>query len=73
MAIAALALAAPLLNAATTGDHLLRTVHEGNWAIAGMDLALLATAVTAALVARQLFRRRARTHAAGLALEASRG
>ncbi len=73
VAIAALALAAPLLNAATTGDHLLRTVQEGNWAIAGMDLALLATAVTAALVARQLFRRRARTHAAGLALEASRG
>ena len=31
----------PLLNALTTGDHLLRTVSRGDWATAGCDLAFI--------------------------------
>lgn len=47
-AVALLALAAVALNAATTGDHLLRTLAAGRWAVAGVDLGLLAGAALAA-------------------------
>ncbi len=56
-AIAALALAAVGLNWLTTGDHLLRTLRAGYWPVAGIDLALLASAGVAALAARRLKRR----------------
>ncbi len=55
-AIAALAVAAVLLNALTTGDHLLRTLAAGSWPVAGVDLMLLASAGVAGLAARRLSR-----------------
>ncbi len=55
--VAALAVAAMLLNWATTGDHLLRTLGSGYWPVAGVDLALLASAALAMLAARRLKRR----------------
>ncbi len=58
--IAVLAVAAPLLNWITTGDHLLRTIGAGYWPVAGLDLVLLATsgiAVTAALHLRRRARK----------------
>lgn len=54
--IAALALLAPVLNGVTTGDHLLKTVMEGYWPVAGMDLMLLVGAGIALAVARKLRR-----------------
>ncbi|KAF1688227.1 peptidase [Pseudoxanthomonas broegbernensis] len=62
-AIAVLAVAAVALNWVTTGDHLLRTLGAGYWPVAGMDLALLASAALAALAARTLSRRVAATAA----------
>ncbi|NSL53434.1 PepSY-associated TM helix domain-containing protein [Uliginosibacterium aquaticum] len=60
-AIAALALAAVLLNWLSTGDHLLQTIIlEPYWAVAGVDLSLLAAAGLAALAARRLARREQR-------------
>lgn len=56
-AIAVLAVSAVLLNWATTGDHLLRTIGSGYWPVAGLDLALSASAVLAVLAARELGRR----------------
>ncbi|MCU0764118.1 MAG: PepSY domain-containing protein, partial [Hydrogenophaga sp.] len=57
-AIAALAVAAVVLNAITTGDHLVKTVFtETYWAVAGVDLSLLAGAAIAGWAARQLARR----------------
>jgi uncharacterized iron-regulated membrane protein len=54
-AIAALAVAAVLLNGLTTGDHLLKTVFtETYWAVAGVDLSLLMAALIAVWTARQL-------------------
>lgn len=54
-AIAALAVAAVALNAITTGDHLIKTVFtETYWAVAGVDLSLLASAGVAVWAARQL-------------------
>jgi uncharacterized iron-regulated membrane protein len=54
-AIAVLAVAAVLLNAATTGDHLVRTLFtQPYWPVAGVDLALLACAGIAVLAARRL-------------------
>lgn len=47
-------LALPLLNAATTGDHLLATVGGGDWAVAGVDLACLVAAALAWAGARRL-------------------
>ena len=59
--IAALALAAVLLNWLTTGDHLLHTLFiEPYWAVAGVDLSLLVTAGLAILAARRLARREQR-------------
>ncbi|HEU4457588.1 MAG TPA: PepSY-associated TM helix domain-containing protein [Methylibium sp.] len=55
-AVALLALAAVVLNAATTGDHLLKTLGSGMGAVAGVDLGLLATAGLAACVVQRLRR-----------------
>ncbi|HVK95060.1 MAG TPA: PepSY-associated TM helix domain-containing protein [Noviherbaspirillum sp.] len=55
--ICVLALACVLLNAVTTGDHPVRAVSSGMWAVAGMDLMLLALALFAAKVARRLGRK----------------
>ncbi|MCG8354347.1 MAG: hypothetical protein MI920_02125, partial [Kiloniellales bacterium] len=41
----------------TTGDHLARSLTEDLWAVAGMDLMLLAGAAIAALTAGRLRRR----------------
>lgn len=54
--IALAAAAAFVLNAVTTGDHLLATMGEGLWAVAGVDLALLAAAAIAMFSARRLSR-----------------
>jgi len=54
--IAVLALVAPVLNWVTTGDHLLKTVLEGYWPVAGMDLLLLTGAGVAVYAARRLSR-----------------
>lgn len=56
-AVAALAVAAVLLNWSTTGDHLLRTIGSGYWPVAGLDLSLLASAALAIVAARRLRRR----------------
>jgi uncharacterized iron-regulated membrane protein len=56
-AIAALAGAAVALNWAVTGDHLLETIGSGYWPVAGLDLALFASAVVAAFAALSLHRR----------------
>jgi uncharacterized iron-regulated membrane protein len=53
-AIGVLALVALLLNAITTGDHLLATFARGDWQVFGVDAGLLLLAVLAALVARRL-------------------
>lgn len=51
-AIAGLSLAAVLLNWTSTGDHLLRTLAQTYWPVAGLDLALIATAGLAVMGAR---------------------
>jgi uncharacterized iron-regulated membrane protein len=66
-AVAAMAVAAVLLNWMTTGDHLLRTVGAGYWPVAGVDLFMLASAVIALMAARKL-RRRAGAPVAAMAL-----
>lgn len=63
-AIAALGVAAVLLNWTSTGDHLVKTVGAGYWPVAGVDLSLLAAAVLAVLAARKLRRREAAASAA---------
>jgi uncharacterized iron-regulated membrane protein len=60
-AVAGLAVAAVLLNWGTTGDHLIETMLvEPYWPVAGLDLALLASAGVAVAAARALGRREAR-------------
>lgn len=56
-AIGVLAVSAVLLNWITTGDHLLRTLRELYWPVAGMDLALLFSAAIAFFAARKLKQR----------------
>ncbi|MGS5089599.1 PepSY-associated TM helix domain-containing protein [Hydrogenophaga sp. A37] len=57
-AVAALAVAAVGLNWLSTGDHLIKTVFTHTyWAVAGVDLSLLASAGIAVWVARRLARR----------------
>ncbi len=58
LAVAVMAVAAVLLNWVTTGDHLLRTLREGYWPVAGVDLFMLVGAGLALLSARWLKRRR---------------
>ena len=55
-AVAALAVVAVLLNWATTGDHLFKTLAAGYWPVAGVDLFLLVAAAIAAWAARRLRR-----------------
>lgn len=57
-AVAALAFTAVLLNWITTGDHLLKTLAERYWPVAGLDLALLVVGAVAAGTAVKLRRRR---------------
>lgn len=57
LAIAVLAVTAPVLNWITTGDHLLRTIAAAYWPVAGTDLFMLTGAAVAALAARKLARR----------------
>jgi uncharacterized iron-regulated membrane protein len=52
--ISALAVAAVFANWATTGDHLVSVIARRYWAVAGVDLALLATAAVAAATALHL-------------------
>ena len=56
-AVGMLGLLAVTLNWATTGHHLAHTLGHGLWAVAGMDLLLLAMAALAAVTARHLTRR----------------
>jgi uncharacterized iron-regulated membrane protein len=63
-AICAMALTCVLLNAATTGDHLIQSVSSGRWAVAGMDALLLALALLSAVGARRLGRTMAPSPAA---------
>lgn len=66
--IAGLSVAAVLLNWATTGDHLVKTIFTDTyWAVAGVDLSLLAGAGVAACAARMLAQREQR----GLRVEAA--
>jgi uncharacterized iron-regulated membrane protein len=54
-ALAALSVAAVVLNWITTGDHLIKTVFtETYWPVAGVDLSLLAAAALAIWAARKL-------------------
>ncbi len=62
-AIAVLSAAAVLLNWATTGDHLIKTVSEGYWPVAALDLVLLITSVIAFRTGRALRRRELRVSA----------
>ncbi|MGB3621675.1 MAG: PepSY-associated TM helix domain-containing protein [Ketobacter sp.] len=55
--IALLAVSAVVLNWITTGDHLLKTLSEPYWPVAGMDLVLLVTAACSVQAARVLQRR----------------
>jgi uncharacterized iron-regulated membrane protein len=52
--IAALAVLAAMLNGVLTGDHLFMTLAQSNFALAGTDLVLLASAALAVLAARRL-------------------
>lgn len=52
--VAALAVLAVLANWLGTGDHLLHTLGQGMWPVAGMDLVLLAGALAAWRAARRL-------------------
>lgn len=54
--ICILACACVVLNAVTTGDHLLRTVSTGLWSVAGMDAMLLVSGLLSAWTARRLGR-----------------
>lgn len=61
-----LAVVAVVLNAVTTGDHLIRSLaHRHLWAVAGMDLMLLTGALIAALAVSRLAHRRSRTPSSG--------
>jgi uncharacterized iron-regulated membrane protein len=55
-AIAAMAIAAVVLNALTTPDHLIKTLTTPYWPVAGVDLSLLASAAIATWAARRLGR-----------------
>jgi uncharacterized iron-regulated membrane protein len=74
-AVAALSVAAVLLNWITTGDHLFKTLGAGYWPVAGFDLSLLVAAGLAVLAARRLQRRErlaaAPSHA-GASIDAAR-
>jgi hypothetical protein len=52
--IAVLSVTAVLLNWITTGDHLVQTLSQAYWPVAGLDLSLLAAATIAVVAARKL-------------------
>ncbi|MFT4174250.1 MAG: PepSY-associated TM helix domain-containing protein [Rhodocyclaceae bacterium] len=60
-AVAVLAAGAAVLNWISTGDHLLKTLADGYWPVAGVDLVLLGSAALAVLAARRLRGREHRT------------
>lgn len=62
LAISALALLAVLANAWSTGDHPWRAFSQGLWAVAGIDLALLASALLAGSLGWRLRQRAAARH-----------
>jgi len=72
-AVAVMAVAAVLLNWVTTGDHLLRTIGQGYWPVAGADLFMLASAAVAVMAARKLGRRTGVTSAPAAPRAASAG
>ena len=72
-AIAVLAVAAVLLNGFTTGDHLLKTLSQAYWPVAGMDLLLLFGAGLALWSRRRLGRPPANAKAAAGARQARGG
>lgn len=72
-AVAVMAVAAVLLNWVTTGDHLLRTLGQGYWPVAGADLFMLASAAVAVMAARKLGRRTGVTSAPAAPRAASAG
>lgn len=53
-AICVLGVSCALLNALSTGDHPLRAAARGMWAVAGVDMLLLAAAALAAFAARRM-------------------
>ncbi len=54
--ITVLCICAVIANWVTTGDHLIKTMFTDNyWPVAGVDLSLLATALTCILVSKKLF------------------
>ncbi|MEM1271975.1 MAG: hypothetical protein AAGI08_18155, partial [Bacteroidota bacterium] len=55
-AIAGLSVAAVILNAATTGDHLVRSFSEQLWPVFSMDTSLLIAALLAGFLALRLRR-----------------
>ena len=55
--IVGMALVAVFLNATTTGDNLINTIIRGYWAVAGLDLALLVSALIATKAALILKRK----------------
>lgn len=78
LTISLLGVSAALLNWITTGDHLLITLSQGYWPVAGLDLALLASAGIALKVSLWLRRRESVPVATGSArstasLEAAHG
>jgi uncharacterized iron-regulated membrane protein len=70
-AVMALALIAVLLNAITTGDHLLRTLANGYWSVAGTDLVLLLTAGLAFIIVRRNVRKQAHATAQARTLDSA--
>lgn len=58
-AIAVLAVMTVALNWVTTGDHLLKTLPQAYWPVAGLDLSLLVSAAVAVGAARKLGRKAA--------------
>ncbi|MEM6645446.1 MAG: PepSY-associated TM helix domain-containing protein, partial [Bacteroidota bacterium] len=56
-ATAVLSVAAVVLNALTTGGHMIQTAIDGQWNVFGMDALLLATAALCVVIARRLDRK----------------
>lgn len=57
LATSALTAAIPIVNWGVTGDHPWSAIHDGQWAVAGIDLVALAGAAAFALLARATHRR----------------
>ncbi|MEM7136694.1 MAG: PepSY-associated TM helix domain-containing protein [Myxococcota bacterium] len=64
--IALLAFGAVVLNWATTGDHLLKTLSDPHWPVAGVDLLLLCTGVLALRAGKRVARSSAGRRRSGL-------